>query len=91
MGYHFEFSLIAEKESSIVCTMFVSNFRDIGLDGTLSTYVVETCRGFCGIAVGDSIFLSSSSEMRYAVYYNGVISFYYEQPWTLLTSQTLLT
>jgi hypothetical protein len=25
----------------------------------------ETCRGFCGIAVGDSILLSSSCEMHY--------------------------
>ena len=36
-------------------------FRHI--NGILSTY--ETCRNFCGIAVGDSIFLSSSSEMHY--------------------------
>ena len=38
-----------------VCMMYIK--------GILPMY--ETCRGFCGIAVGDSILLTSSSEMHY--------------------------
>ena len=35
----------------------------MNIKGILPMY--ETCRGFCGIAVGDSILLSSSFEMHY--------------------------
>jgi hypothetical protein len=37
----------------------------MNIKGILPMY--ETCRGFCGIAVGDSILLSSSCEMHYCL------------------------